>query len=92
MAVAVTITLNGGGKCKDARVVLGNAAATTVRAKEAEKVLIGAKLTDAVFEKAGEAAAEECSAGGGHPRIRGIPAPSYKDPHQEDGESSLRKG
>jgi carbon-monoxide dehydrogenase medium subunit len=60
VAVAATVTLNGGGTCKDARVVLGNAAATTIRAKEAEKVLIGAKLTDAVFEKAGEVAAEEC--------------------------------
>ncbi len=60
VAVAATITLNGGGTCKDARIVLGNAASTTMRAKEAEKVLIGAKLDDAVFEKAGEAAAAEC--------------------------------
>jgi len=59
VAVAVTITMDG-DTCKDARVVLGNAAPTTIRAKEAEKVLIGAKLTDAVFEKAGEAAAAEC--------------------------------
>ncbi len=60
VAVAATITLNGDGKCKEARVVLGNAAATTIRAKEAEKVLIGSKLGDAVLEKAGEAAAAEC--------------------------------
>lgn len=59
VAVAVTVTMDG-DTCKDARVVLGNAAPTTIRAKEAEKVLIGAKLTDAVFEKAGEAAAAEC--------------------------------
>ncbi|MGD0229914.1 MAG: xanthine dehydrogenase family protein subunit M [Syntrophorhabdales bacterium] len=59
VAVAVTVTLNGGGTCKDARVVLGNGAPTTIRAKEAEKVLIGATLTDAIFEKAGEAAAAE---------------------------------
>jgi integrase len=38
----------------------GNAATITMRAKEAEKVLIGAALSDAVFEKAGEAAAAEC--------------------------------
>jgi CO/xanthine dehydrogenase FAD-binding subunit len=36
------------------------AAPTVIRAKNAEKVLIGAKLDDAVFEKAGEAAAAEC--------------------------------
>jgi CO/xanthine dehydrogenase FAD-binding subunit len=61
VASAVTITLNGDGTCKDARVVLGSAAPTVIRAKNAEKVLIGAKLDDAVFEKAGEAASIECS-------------------------------
>ena len=61
IGVAVTVTLNGGGVCKDARVVLGSAAPTVIRSDEAEKTLIGAKLDDAVFEKAGEAAAAECS-------------------------------
>ena len=61
VASAVTITLNDDGTCKDARVVLGSAAPTVVRAKEAEKVLIGAKLDDSVFEKAGEAASKDCS-------------------------------
>jgi CO/xanthine dehydrogenase FAD-binding subunit len=60
VSVAACITLDGKGACKDARIVLGNAAAMTVRAKEAEKVLIGSTLSDAVFEKAGEAAAAEC--------------------------------
>jgi carbon-monoxide dehydrogenase medium subunit len=60
VAAAVTVTLNDDGTCKDARVVLGSAAPTAIRAKEAEKVLIGAKLNDAVFEKAGETAAAEC--------------------------------
>ncbi len=59
VAVAATITLDG-DTCKDARVVLGNAAPTTIRSKEAEKILIGAKFDDAVFEKAGVAAAAEC--------------------------------
>ncbi|HVN22686.1 MAG TPA: xanthine dehydrogenase family protein subunit M, partial [Syntrophorhabdales bacterium] len=59
VAVAVSITLDG-DTCKDARVVLGNAAPTSVRAKKAESVLVGKKLTDALFEKAGEAASEEC--------------------------------
>ncbi len=60
VAAAVTIALDG-DKCKDARVVLGSAASTVIRAPEAEKVLIGAKLDDSVFEKAGAAAAAECS-------------------------------
>lgn len=60
VGVAVTISLDG-DKCKDARVVLGSAASTVIRAKGAEKVLIGAKLDDSVFEKAGATAAAECS-------------------------------
>jgi carbon-monoxide dehydrogenase medium subunit len=60
VAVAATVTLKADGSCQSARIVLGNAAATTMRAKEAEKVLIGSKLSDAVFEKAGAAAAAEC--------------------------------
>ena len=60
VAVAVSITLDGGDTCKEARIVLGNAAPTSIRAKKAESVLVGKKLTDAVFEKAGETAAEEC--------------------------------
>lgn len=60
VGVAVTVTMDG-DTCKDAKVVLGSAAPTVIRAKEAEKVLIGAKLNDSVFAKAGEAAAAECS-------------------------------
>ncbi len=60
VAVAVAITLDGNGTCKGARIVLGNAAPTSIRAKKAEAVLVGKKLTDALFEKAGEAASEEC--------------------------------
>lgn len=58
-AVAVTISLDADGTCKDARVVLGNGAPTNVRAKTAEQALIGKKLDDAVFAAAGEAAAED---------------------------------
>ncbi|MBP1731604.1 MAG: carbon monoxide dehydrogenase medium chain, partial [Deltaproteobacteria bacterium] len=59
VAVAVTITMEGDA-CKAARIILGNAGSTPVRAKKAEAVLVGKKPTDALFEKAGEAAAEEC--------------------------------
>ena len=60
VAVAVSITLDAGDTCKEARIVLGNAAPTSIRAKKAEAVLVGKKLTDALFEKAGEAASQEC--------------------------------
>ncbi len=60
VAVAVSITLDDAGACKTARIVLGNAAPTSIRAKKAEALLAGKKLTDALFEKAGEAAGEEC--------------------------------
>jgi aerobic carbon-monoxide dehydrogenase medium subunit len=59
VGVAVTVTMDG-DVCKDARVVLGSAAPTVIRSAAAEKVLIGAKLDDAVFAKAGEAAAADC--------------------------------
>jgi aerobic carbon-monoxide dehydrogenase medium subunit len=60
VAVAVSITMDAGGTCKDARIVLGNAAPTSIRAKNAETVLISHKLSDTLFEKAGEAASQEC--------------------------------
>jgi len=61
VAVAVTISLDGDGTCKDARVVLGNGAPTTIRANTAEETLIGKKLNDAVFAAAGQAAADDSS-------------------------------
>lgn len=56
VAVAATVTADN-GVCKDARIVLGNAGVTPIRAKSAEKVLIGKKLTDELFAEAGVAAA-----------------------------------
>jgi carbon-monoxide dehydrogenase medium subunit len=61
VAVAVTISLDEDDTCKDARVVLGNGAPTTVRAKTAEKALIGKNLNDAVLAAAGQAAADDSS-------------------------------
>jgi carbon-monoxide dehydrogenase medium subunit len=57
VAVAATVTADKGGVCTDAKIVLGNAGVTPIRAKSAEKVLIGKKLTDKLFAEAGEAAA-----------------------------------
>jgi carbon-monoxide dehydrogenase medium subunit len=57
VAVAATVTADKGGVCTDAKIVLGNAGVIPIRAKSAEKVLIGKKLTDKLFAEAGEAAA-----------------------------------
>jgi len=56
VGVAAAVTIDQKGTCKDARVVLSNAGVTPIRAKNAEKVLIGKKLTDTLLVKAGEAA------------------------------------
>jgi len=60
VGVGVSITVDATGACKNAIIALGNAAVTPIRAKNAEKVLVGKKLTDKLFEEAGEAAAAEC--------------------------------
>jgi CO/xanthine dehydrogenase FAD-binding subunit len=57
VAVAVTVTADKSGVCTDAKIVLGNAGVVPIRAKSAEQVLIGKKLTDKLFAEAGEAAA-----------------------------------
>jgi len=56
VGVAAAVTIDQKGTCKDARLVLSNAGVTPIRAKNAEKVLIGKKLADALLVKAGEAA------------------------------------
>jgi carbon-monoxide dehydrogenase medium subunit len=61
VAVAVTISVDEDDTGKDGRVVLGNGAPTTVRAKTAEKALIGKNLNDAVLAAAGQAAADDSS-------------------------------
>jgi aerobic carbon-monoxide dehydrogenase medium subunit len=59
ISVAASVTLNGNSTCKEARICLGNAAATVIRAKKAEAKLVGQKLGDDVLEQVGLAAAEE---------------------------------
>jgi len=61
VAVAVTIGLDEDDTCKHARVVLGNGAPTTIRARTAEEALIGKKLDDTVFAAVGQAAADDSS-------------------------------
>jgi carbon-monoxide dehydrogenase medium subunit len=47
-------------RCVEARIALGAVAPTTMRARAAERALVGAPLTEAAFREAGRAAAGEC--------------------------------
>ena len=58
VGVAATVTLDG-DTCKDIRIALGAAAPTPIRAKQAEAVLKGQKITDNRLAEAGQAAAAE---------------------------------
>jgi len=55
-AVSITLSL-GDGVCQDARIALGSCAPTPLRAKKAERRLIGEAVTDALLAEAGEVAA-----------------------------------
>ena len=60
VSVATSITLDDDGLgCKDARIVLGAAAPTPKRAKEAEQLLVGQKLDDGLLDQVGDKASEE---------------------------------
>jgi carbon-monoxide dehydrogenase medium subunit len=59
VAVAVSLSVNDAGVCQNARIVLGNAAPVPIRARNTEKLLIGKKLNEKIFTKAGETAGEE---------------------------------
>ncbi len=58
-AAAVQLTLDG-DRCTAARIGLTNVSPVPTRAKNAEQVLLGNRLTDDVIEAAGAAAAAEC--------------------------------
>lgn len=60
VSAGVSITLDTGNVCKNARIALGAAAPTAKRAVKAEESLIGKKITEASLQKAGEIAATEC--------------------------------
>jgi carbon-monoxide dehydrogenase medium subunit len=61
IGAAVLVTLKPDGVCQDARIALSNAASTPLRAKKAEKHLVGKVVTDALLTRAGEIAATEAS-------------------------------
>ncbi len=59
VAVAASITLNNDDTCKDARIVLGNAAPTPKRMKNVEQLLIGKKFDENLFAEAGKISYDE---------------------------------
>jgi carbon-monoxide dehydrogenase medium subunit len=60
VGAAVSITLKpGNGICEDARIVVSNAASVPLRAREAEKRLMGGMITDQLLSEASEVASAE---------------------------------
>jgi carbon-monoxide dehydrogenase medium subunit len=60
--VAVRLTMDGGNETvQTARIVLGCVGATPVRARKAEALISGKKLTTELAEEAGSIASQECS-------------------------------
>jgi carbon-monoxide dehydrogenase medium subunit len=59
VGAAVSITLDSKGSCQDARIALSNCSSVPLRAKKAEKVLIGKTINDALLAEAGEVASSE---------------------------------
>jgi len=61
VGAAVSITLDSKDSCQDARIALSNCSSVPLRAKKAEKVLIGKTINDGLLTKAGEVAATEAT-------------------------------
>ncbi len=62
VSAAVLITLNSKDKtCSDVRIALGGVASIPLRAKKAERVLVGREIEDALLEEATQVASEEAS-------------------------------
>ena len=59
VSVAVAMTFDPSGGCQTARIALGAVAPTPLRARQAEALLVGGKLTQQHLEKVAEAACAE---------------------------------
>ena len=60
VGIAALVALDPTGRCLDCRIALGAVAPAPVRARRAEEVLRGEKVTEAVLDKAAETAMGEC--------------------------------
>jgi carbon-monoxide dehydrogenase medium subunit len=56
---AVTLTLDAGGQCSDARIALFGVGPKAVRARGAEQILLGARPGEELYRRAGQKAGEE---------------------------------
>jgi CO/xanthine dehydrogenase FAD-binding subunit len=61
VGAAVSLTLDGAGRCSAARVALGAVAPTVVSASEAAAALVGSALDEAALTRAGDAARAACN-------------------------------
>jgi carbon-monoxide dehydrogenase medium subunit len=59
--VAVRVTLNADATIQTARIVLGCVGATPVRARKAETLLTGKKISSELAQEAGSIASQECT-------------------------------
>ena len=58
---AILVTLGPDNKCQEARIALGTAAPVPFRSKQAEAVLIGKKIDDALIKEAAAAAVRQAA-------------------------------
>ena len=61
VSVTTILTLDEGGACQQARIVLGAVAPTFIRALEAEHLLQGQRLSEKLASQAGEMAQQSCN-------------------------------
>ena len=74
VGIAIVITLESGGVCKDIKIALASVASTPVRASSAEEVIRGKKIDEAIIDTCAQAASDEA-----HPRPGSIRAsPEHK--------------
>ena len=65
VGIAIVITLESDGVCKDIKIALASVASTPIRAYSAEEVIKGKKIDDDIIEKSAQVAADGINPRGG---------------------------